>query len=227
MQFERVTGSAASLFAAPWPTDLTRRAVRCITVDAPTIVVGNSQPAVPDVGVAVVKRRSGGGAVWLDDDMVWFDVWVPTSDPCWSADVGRASWWIGDVATSVLASFGLTGLVTHRGAMVLHSRSRDVCWLGLGAGEVHDAGGRKVVGIAQRRMQAGALFQVGVLLAPSQWRLGVLAGPPIDADVIAAVELGCGFDREALSTRLGEVLTGSFGFGRESAWAAGSVPRDR
>lgn len=224
MQLERVGGAAALLFAQPWPNDPTHPAVRCLTVDGPTVVLGSSQPAISQpAGVAVVRRRSGGGAVWLDDDVVWFDVWVPTSDPCWSPDVGRASWWIGDLAANVLASLGLTGLVTHRGAMMRHSRSRDVCWLGLGAGEVHDGGGRKVVGIAQRRMRAGALFQVGVLIAPSQWRLGVVAAPPIDAAAIAAVELDCGFDREALSTSLGEVLTASFGLGRESARSVGAA----
>lgn len=81
-------------------------------------------------------------------------------------------WWVGDLFTEVLLSVGVRNPVTHRGAMVRHTLDRTVCWTGLGPGEVTlGVGGPKLVGVAQKRVRDGALFQVGVLLADSQFRL--------------------------------------------------------
>ena len=53
--------------------------------------------------------------------------------------------------------------VVHRGGLVATPWSRQVCFAGLGPGEVTVAG-RKVVGVAQRRTRHGARFQVAALL---------------------------------------------------------------
>ncbi len=228
------TGPAASLFAAGWPVDMARRQVAVLVPDEPVVVVLGSAQAplavmkttqsdhpiadlgdwvvrlggltAKDAAPPVVRRRTGGGAVWLDDAMLWLDVWVPASDPEWSADVGRACWWVGQAVAESLGRLGLTGLTVHRGAMIRHERSPGVCWLGVGAGEVLDAAGRKVAGIAQRRVRAGALFQIGILRQSSQWQLAGLFDPPVPADEFTRSEVGCGFTRLDVVAALGERL---------------------
>ncbi|MDQ3757058.1 MAG: hypothetical protein M3394_04340, partial [Actinomycetota bacterium] len=68
--------------------------------------------------------------------------------------------------------------------------SRQVCFAGLGPGEV-SVGGRKVVGIAQRRTRFGALFQCAVHRtwdpAPLVARLGL---PPAAVDELAGAAAG-------------------------------------
>lgn len=138
------------------------RSVWINEVSAPALVLGSSQrPEIVDdatIGsIEVVRRRSGGGAVLLiPGEVVWLDVLIPTGDILWSDDVSHASHWLGDVWVSALG-YG----EVHQGPMVRTQWSSLVCFAGLGPGEVtHD--GRKLVGISQRRVRAGARFQCAV-----------------------------------------------------------------
>ena len=158
-------GGAGSLFSESEPAAPVARVVRVVTVDGPALVLGSTQAWVAgDGSVEVVRRRSGGGAVLLRPrETLWVDVVVPRDDALWSDDVGRACWWLGDVWAAALG----TGVV-HRGALVASRWSRDVCFAGVGPGEVVAAGGGgggKVVGIAARRTREWALFQCAVPLA--------------------------------------------------------------
>jgi lipoate-protein ligase A len=139
-------------------------------VNEAALVLGSTQPwsdARAGSGLAVVRRHSGGGAVLVEPDGVaWVDVFVPAGDPLWSNDVGQAFWWLGDVWAAALGSLGVDGLSVHRGGLITTQWSRQVCFAGLGAGEVVDGAGAKVVGMAQRRTRAGALFQCAV---PLRW----------------------------------------------------------
>lgn len=159
-------GAATELFAGDPLASLGERSVCVRVVDAPTVVLGSAQPdsvvdvaAAQSLGVTVVRRRSGGGAVWLDPtSIVWLDVVVPAGDVLWRADVGEAFWWLGEALVVAIGG----AAVVHHGAMVASPWSPLVCFAGLGPGEVR-VGTRKVVGIAQKRTRLGALFQVGVL----------------------------------------------------------------
>lgn len=132
---------------------------------APALVIGSTQAAVESDAVRVVRRRSGGGAVLLEPErVVWADVFVPHDDPLWDDDVGRAFWWLGETWAAALADLGVVSPAVHRGALVRTPLAELVCFGGLGSGEV-TAGGRKVVGMAQRRTREGALFQCAVPLA--------------------------------------------------------------
>jgi len=141
------------------------RSVWVHDVDRAALVLGSSQrDGVVDVEAAqraevdVVRRRSGGGAVLLvPGDVVWVDVIVPVGDPLWDADVGRSMWWLGDVWNTVVG--GDTDV--HRGPLQTNEWSSLVCFAGLGPGEVC-RGGRKLVGISQRRTRAAARFQCAV-----------------------------------------------------------------
>lgn len=143
-----------------------QRSVTFCEVTRPALVLGSTQPsadvdeeAIAGAGVDVARRRSGGGAVLVEAGrMLWTDVVVPAGDPLWHPDVGRAFWWLGDAWAAALAGLGAADAEVHRGALVRSRWSTLVCFAGLGPGEVR-AGGGKVVGVSQRRVRGGALFQ--------------------------------------------------------------------
>lgn len=164
-------------------------------VTRPAVVLGSTQGygvVVPGAaGLDVARRRSGGGAVLVEPGrVVWADVVVPAGDELWLADVGRAAWWLGDVWAAALVALGLVGapVAVHRAGLVRAPWSSLVCFAGLGPGEV-TVGGRKAVGISQRRTRDGALFQCAVPLAwdPSPL-LAALSLAPAERDA-ARVDL--------------------------------------
>jgi lipoate-protein ligase A len=186
---ERVRAPAAELHA--WdPGEPAGRVVRICDVTGPAIVLGSAQPDTVDraaaaaAGVAVVRRRSGGGAVLVaPGDPVWVDLVIPSGDPLWDDDVGAAFAWVGRVWTAALARLGLVAQA-HEGPLVRTELSPAVCFAGLGPGEIV-VGGRKSVGISQRRTRSMAWFQCAALRswdpAPLCRLLGVEAAALADA----------------------------------------------
>lgn len=160
-----------------------RRGVWFMTPIRPAIVVGSSQK-LSDInsdfckcnGIDVVRRRSGGGAVYVHpSDSLWIDVVIPRDDPLWVDDVGRAMWWLGDYFAELLESLGQGSFAVHREAVVTNDWSSALCFAGVGAGEVrrvahgvdHEKVNHgKVVGISQRRTREFARFQC---IAYSAW----------------------------------------------------------
>lgn len=202
-----------------WPVvdaveDPGARAVAFVEVARPEVVLGSTQQVAPEIEARpdVRRRRSGGGAVWLaPGHQVWVDVAVPRGDPLWDDDVGRAFLWLGDVWAAALTAAGVGGAaggvsgggaapVVHRGALVRTRWSDQVCFAGLGPGEVTlGEGGPKVVGIAQRRTRPGALFQCAVPLVWDPRPLAeVLALPPGAADELAPVAAAVPVDAASL-----------------------------
>jgi lipoate-protein ligase A len=209
---ERRTGDAASLHAAPVRP---RRTVRVHSVDRPAVVLGSTQPlgdvdaaAAQRRGVDVVRRRSGGGAVYLaPGSQVWVDVVVPSGDPLHDDDVERAAWWVGEWWAAALAGLGGAGgaggaggggdgrsasdaFVVHRSSLGDRAAGRIACFAALGPGEVAtaaDGSSTKVVGISQRRTRHAARFQT---VAHTRWDAGDLLGllvPAASAQVDAAL----------------------------------------
>ncbi|MFL6204503.1 MAG: lipoyl protein ligase domain-containing protein [Acidimicrobiales bacterium] len=189
---ERRSMSAADFHALDVPAPA-ERAVWIAEPPAPALVLGSAQPdsdVGPGVAVDVVRRRSGGGAVLVvPGDVLWVDVVVPAADPLWDDDVGRASHWLGDTWAAALAELGVDGDV-HKGGLVRAAWSSQVCFAGLGPGEVTVAG-HKVVGISQRRTRSAARFQCAAL---ARWDPSALADllVGVSAEEIADAASGVG-----------------------------------
>jgi lipoate-protein ligase A len=201
---------AASFHARALP-DPAARSVWVCQASGPALVLGSAQPdtvvdrgACERAGTEVVRRRSGGGAVLVvPGELLWLDVVLPVGDPLWSADVGVAFHWIGDVWAAALTDLGAADVAVHRGGLVRSRWSSLVCFAGLGPGEVRDATGAKVVGISQRRTRAAARFQCAAL---ARWDPAALVDllalePGERAEVrrdIAGVAAGVGVDLDVL-----------------------------
>jgi hypothetical protein len=108
----------------------------------------------------------------MPGDALWVDLLIPAGDPLWRDDIGLATHWVGDVWASVLRRLGPVAgdrfdltidARVHTAGMVRTAWSGRACFAGLGPGEV-TVGGRKLVGISQRRVRAGARFQTVLLL---------------------------------------------------------------
>lgn len=155
---------------APFPGSPAGRLVRVARPADSAVVLGSTQPAssvdqaaAGRLSVAVLRRRSGGGAVVVAPSaQLWLDVWVPRSDGLWDDDVVRSSWWLGAAWGAALSAVGVDGAEVHQDRAAVDDLSRLVCFAGRGPGEVF-VSGRKVVGVAQRRDRHGALLSCMVL----------------------------------------------------------------
>ncbi len=140
----------------------------------PALVLGSAQRAelalmseLESRGLDLATRRSGGGAVLVDDSMLWIDLVIGRDDPLWVDDIGVAFEWVGQLWKATFAALSVPEVVVHRGALEVGEWGRQICFCSLGPGEVRSRG-RKVVGISQRRTRDGARFQCSVLLENSQ-----------------------------------------------------------
>lgn len=163
--------SAELLHARPMPPDGRRRASWLRPV-APALILGSASPVpVPPMRVDLVRRRSGGGLVWLNPEVsTWVDVFVPAADPLWRSDVSQAFHWLGYRLAAAFSDVGVRASV-HRGPYDAGPSNGLVCFASLGPGEVV-VDGRKLVGISQRRTREGCRFQC---VTYEQFELGPLA----------------------------------------------------
>lgn len=164
-----------------------RRAAVVREVPHPTLVLGSTQPTdlvAPDAlrerSVELVRRRGGGGAVYLEPGShLWVDAWIPRDDVLWAHDVSVAAEWVGQWWIEALVGAGIGdgdgvqdegevevdarrgsttgGLSVHTGRSVPGALGDLVCFAGRGPGEVF-FDGRKIVGLSQWRSREGALF---------------------------------------------------------------------
>jgi lipoate-protein ligase A len=189
-------GTAEELHHSVLPVE---RGVWLLTPTRPAIVLGSSQKD-EDVdhafcaanGIDVVRRRSGGGAVYVHPtESLWIDIVVPRGDALWNDDIGKSMWWIGDWWVALLADAGVVSARVHRGAFERNDWSDIVCFAGKGSGEVfpqESHAQQKIVGISQRRTRDYALFQC---IAYFQWdaalHAAMLPGLANDVDRIATL----------------------------------------
>lgn len=212
---EHHRGSAAELHALEVPDDGTPR-IWVLEATGPAVVLGSTQPddvvdaeVARAAGVAVVRRRSGGGAVWVaPGDPHWVDVIVPRDHELWTDDVGRAFLPIGRAWQAALASLGVEGTRLHEDRLACGPLGGTVCFAGRGPGEVL-TGDAKVVGISQRRTRAGARFQCAV---PVHWDPAPLAALLRDGpDPAALAQVGQGIGESITRDALVEALVTALG----------------
>lgn len=173
----RIAGTAEQHHARD--IDIWHRTVMLLEHSDAAMVIGSTQnehdidrDAARDLGLSLVRRRSGGGAVYLDaESAIWVDVVIPRGDSLWTDDVSESAVWLGEAWVGALSELGLDNLSVHSGAMIKTPLSRTICFDGLAPGEVTRAG-HKVVGISQRRTRDGARFQCVVYRSwvPARWR---------------------------------------------------------
>ncbi len=166
------------------------------------IVLGRGQrlPAAADGGsghrsgsVEVISRHSGGGAVLLDPSLLSLDVILPPGHPLLAGDLTAVFDRVGRAWQRALTDLGVEGLSVHSGPATARRRGTErerllaaVCYATVSHGEVV-VGGRKLVGLAQRRRRHGALVQCGLL---RRWNpgplLAALGADPHDAEIADA-----------------------------------------
>jgi lipoate-protein ligase A len=127
--------------------------------------------------VEVIQRRAGGGALFLDANVLCGAVALPMASV--EADVTESYRWLGDRLVSVLAGLGIIARraeVDEARADIASLRNAasptaaallTTCYAGLSPHEVvvhTDQAVAKLVGLAQVRRRDAALFQFGVLL---------------------------------------------------------------
>lgn len=161
------------------------------------LVLGRGQGRValtPQDDLHVVTRHSGGGAVLMDPDLLSLDVVLPRGHP-WLVgdDLATVFTTVGHAWADGLAALGVSDLAVYDGPATARRRGTPrerllaaVCYATLGRGEV-TAGGRKVVGLSQRRRRHGALVQCGLL---ERWApeplLAALGADVADAQIVGA-----------------------------------------
>ena len=164
-------------------------ALRWYSMDPPALIVGSSQrldeidqAACAAAGLRIHRRRSGGGAVF-SADMLMLDLVLPRDHPLYLEDVTESYRWIGEVWAAALRELGIDVHPIPIGAaradaQALDGLLRRVCFGGLSPYEVV-VGRCKLVGLAQVRRRAGALYQIGIYQRWAPRRTAALmAAPP-------------------------------------------------
>lgn len=223
------------------------RGVWVLEPTAPAVVLGSAQRfthgAVAVGGAAghatgaegtasrateVVVRRSGGGAVALGPGVsLWVDVVLPRHDPLWDDDVSRSTQWLGRAWVAALESLGVEAAV-HTGSTDRDAMARAACFAGMGPGEVA-GGGRKLVGISQRRTRAGARFQCVAYTAPPpvDALVALVGGVTGDGDLAAELASRTGIvpvEPEVLADAVCRAIMSVGNFGRRPTPPAGPRP---
>jgi lipoate-protein ligase A len=155
----------------------------------------------------VVRRRSGGGAVLVvPPDLLWVDLVVPHGIA--PDDVRGSMVWAGRIWRDALdgALADPTAIAVNELPGPATEWSQLVCFAGVGAGEVL-LGGRKLVGLSQRRTRNGLRIQGLVHLRLPTIDLPSLFRPPVPPAALPTPAVLVDVDVEALVGRVATALT--------------------
>jgi len=202
----------------------------------PAVVLGCSQrpdaamnAAARAAGVALVERRSGGGAVLAGPWLLGVSVVLPPDHPLVVPSVTESYRWFGEAHAAALRRAGIqcqTVRVATARTVARWWRSeptsttaRWACFGALSPWEVMTAGGRKLVGLAQVRRRTGALLVSGTLLAQPDWRVlsrvvDGSAGAAAQLDERASsceAELGCPVHPDPMARLIVDALQHALG----------------
>jgi lipoate-protein ligase A len=174
-------------------------AVRVWHYAAPEVVLGCSSK--PDgamlerasaAGVRVTRRPTGGGAVLAGPWLLGASAVLPARHPFVVAGLLQSYRWLGFAHAAWLQSIGIAARAVAAAQAPRAPALSWACFGSLSHWEV-EAGGGKIVGLAQCRRRNGAVFSSGVLVGAPPWELlcGVLGEPLADAAVLAGRTASC------------------------------------
>jgi len=156
--------------------------------DEAALVLGSGQRPPedwsPPDGLPLVRRGTGGGAVLCDEHYLMLDIALPPGDPRILDDVTESYRWLAERLVAALGRLGLDdlSLVDPCALRLLDASAREAastaCFAGLGPYELLDAGGGKLVGLAQRRRRGGVLLQAAAYLGGDRGELADLLWIP-------------------------------------------------
>jgi len=130
-----------------------------------------------EAGCTVLQRRSGGGAVLAGPWMLGAALLVPPASPLAGLGIVDAFRGFGAAWRQALGELGAAcheptpDEVARQNHAVSELGVDWVCFSGLSHGELVDAQGGKILGLAQWRGKWGVLLSAGLLLAPVPWHL--------------------------------------------------------
>lgn len=175
MRVSKHTCSAEQAHQYQFPSD-SRTEIACFEISNTSLVMGSAQrpeifdqQALAKADIDLVKRSSGGGAVFVDGlNVIWVDVFAPKDSPLWHRDLAKNFEIVGGCWQRAFSECGM------RLEMVTSSTSKSaearlVCWAGIGWGELV-VGNRKILGLSQRRNRWGARVQGMAVLDDSVLR---------------------------------------------------------
>jgi lipoate---protein ligase len=146
---------------------------------APTLILGSAQRSGalhPNATIVIVRRASGGGAVYADRDLLDVTVALPPGHPLLDADLTESYRWFGEAWQRALTTLAIeTRLVSVAEARAVtdprRAAARIVCFAGLSPYELVTTDGRKLVGFAQRRRGGAALIHAALQARGDQRRV--------------------------------------------------------
>lgn len=153
------------------------RATFCRYTDTALVLGRGQRPTqqmlvrASQAGVEVVRRHSGGGAVLTGPWMLGFCLFLPPGHVLLRASMPSSYVPVGTAWQRALAGLGISARAV--GTEIPPDAATPgwdwVCFGGLSHGELADARGRKILGLAQVRRKGGMAMVGGVLLGSPPW----------------------------------------------------------
>ncbi len=172
-----------------------------------------------DGRIEPVARESGGGAVLTGPWLVSASVVLPHRHPWVAGGLIDSYRRLGLLHADLLKEFGIPARALPPQDVAAANQANGfgtaswACFGSLSPWEVVDTGGRKLVGLAQRRRQSGVLLVAGTLIGVPDWSLLCDAtGHPEDERIlrqctVSAAEIAAGrVDPEQFAAALREWL---------------------
>jgi lipoate-protein ligase A len=175
------------------------------------LVLGSSQRGMAEglhaprrLGVELVVRASGGGAVLVGPWMLSASIVLPIDHRLIRGSLVESYRWLGEAYAGVLGELGLPARAVAPDAARELQRQADredlgwSCYGGMSPWEVV-VGARKIVGLAQVRKRTGVLLTAGLLVGRTDWKLlcQAMERPDRDAGSLAQLTTSC---REELAS---------------------------
>ncbi len=138
--------------------------LRIYSWDRPAASFGYSQApaAVLRKGFELVRRPTGGGVVYHDDDLT-YTIAIPAGHPLTRLDRMRSYKILHEVVLDALRSLGVHAGLAPEG-LAPHDRATLQCFVSPSPHDVVADGGPKLAGAAQRRTRQGILHQGSIAL---------------------------------------------------------------